>query len=137
MKYLAIDYGTKRIGVALSYGHLAEPLTIIENTSDVHQKIIDVCDENQVTDIVFGISEGDMAQMTRDFAAVVAEKTQLPIHFFDETMSSKEVESILRGSGKGMKQRSQPIDHYAAAHVLQQFLDAHLRSESSSEVVEG
>lgn len=128
MNYLAIDYGQKRIGIARSVGWLAEPVTIVHNTPDSIKHIAELCAEYQINEIVFGLSEGAMAEETKSFAHLLEEKVKLPIHFFDETMSSKEVEQMIRESGKKMKDRQAPIDHYAAAHVLQQFLDTHSSS---------
>ena len=123
MNYLAIDYGQKRIGIARSVGSFAEPVSIIHNNAEALKHIAELCAEFQIDEIVSGLSEGQMAEETKVFANELAEKVNLPIHFFDETMSSKEVEKMIRESGKKMKDRGEPIDHYAAAHVLQQFLN--------------
>lgn len=125
MNYLAIDYGKKRIGIARSVGWLAEPVSIIQHTPQSISQIALLCKEYPIDEIVFGLSEGEMAEETKVFANSLQEKVKLPIHFFDETMSSKEVQQMIRDSGKKMKDRQAPIDHYAAAHVLQQFLDSH------------
>lgn len=123
MNYLSIDYGQKRIGIARSLGWLAEPVEIVPQNEHAVERIEALCKEFQIEEIVCGLSEGEMAEETKVFADSVKNKLNLPIHFMDETMSSKEVEKMIRSSGKKMKDRQAPIDHYAAAHILQQFLD--------------
>jgi putative Holliday junction resolvase len=123
MNYLAIDYGKKRIGIARSIGWLAEPVKIIQHTQGALDEIAALCREYQIDELICGVSEGEMADETMAFAKILQDKVKLPLHFFDETMSSKEVEQMIRSSGKKMKDRGQPIDHFAAAHILQQYLD--------------
>lgn len=127
MNYLAVDYGQKRIGIARSVGWLAEPVKIITQSETAIDQIVELCKEFQIEEIVFGLSEGEMAEETQAFAQVLEQKVNLPIQFFDETLSSKEVQQMILASGKKMKDRQQPIDHFAAAHVLQQFLDGQTR----------
>jgi putative Holliday junction resolvase len=124
MNYLAIDYGTKRIGLARSIGWLAEPMMILSYSDKVVEQIYDLCKEYQIDELVVGISEGEMAEETKAFAEILKKKVELPLHYVDETLSSKEVTEMVRQSGKKMKDRREPIDHFAAAHVLQQFLDS-------------
>jgi putative Holliday junction resolvase len=123
MNYLGIDYGRKRIGLARSIGWMAEPMMIIHNSEETIRQIAEICDEYGIEELVFGLSEGEMAEETKVFAKEVSEEVQLPIHYIDETMSSKEVAQLVRAAGKKMKDRQAPIDHYAAAHILQLFLD--------------
>ncbi|MEO8581340.1 MAG: Holliday junction resolvase RuvX [Patescibacteria group bacterium] len=123
MNYLGIDYGTKRIGIARSVGWLAEPVIIVHQNADAIDQIVALCKEYQIDEIVCGVSEGEMAEATKVFAHALKEQVNLPIHFMDETMSSKEVQKMILASGKKMKDRQEPIDHYAAAHILQQFLE--------------
>lgn len=123
MKFLGIDYGTKRIGLAVSYGSLAEPFTIIENSELVIEKLLDVIQEEDITKIVMGISDRTMAEETRQFAEKLKKNVRIPIEFFDESFSSKQVQKKLIESQTKMSKRQQPIDHFAAAHVLQEYLD--------------
>lgn len=123
MKFLCIDYGTKRIGLAVSYGSLAEPFTIIENSELVIEKLLDVIQEEDITKIVMGISDRTMAEETRQFAEKLKKNVRIPIEFFDESFSSKQVQKKLIESQTKMSKRQQPIDHFAAAHVLQEYLD--------------
>jgi putative transcription antitermination factor YqgF len=122
-KILAIDYGTVRLGTALSYGTLAEPLTILANDNQLIDNLKKIIASECVTKIVFGLSENEMAEKTKVFSAQLAAATNLPVIFFDETLSSHEVTEKLKHLGKKNHHR-QHIDHFAAAHILQNYLDS-------------
>ncbi len=123
MKFLCIDYGTKRIGLAVSYGNLAEPLKIIDNSDLTIKNLVDLIEQEDITTIVMGISDRTMAEETRQFAEKLKKNVRIPIEFFDESFSSKQVQKKLIESQTKMSKRQQPIDHFAAAHVLQEYLD--------------
>jgi len=127
---LAIDYGLVRIGLAISLVGLAEPLKIIKNDASVTNPIIgpqaleelkNTIEEYQVDKIVLGISEQKMAEMTLDFLAHLKSIISLEIVLVDEALSSYEVEQKLKDLPK--KNRRQAIDHYAAALILENYLD--------------
>jgi putative Holliday junction resolvase len=122
-KVLALDFGTQRIGVAISYGSLAEPLTVLANTPQVMTQIIRLLDEHKVTQIVVGLSENQMAELTQKFVEELKKRTSLPIEFMDETLSSATVQEKLYAAGKRDLRQKGPIDHFAAAEVLQSYLD--------------
>lgn len=121
MKTLAIDYGTKRVGIAVSYASLAEPLVILDNDANLFKNILQLIQNHHVQQIVIGLSENEMAEKTRRFALLLQEKTTLPIFFNDETLSSYQVHEFLKLHC--LKERQSHIDHLAAAVILQNFLD--------------
>lgn len=121
MKTLGIDYGTKRVGVAVSYASLAEPLTILENDEHLLREVKKIVNEHKVKRIVVGLSENEMAKKTQAFAESLQNELKLPICFNDETLSSYQVHQFLRLHN--LKERQGPIDHLAAAVILQNFLD--------------
>lgn len=120
-KVLSIDYGTQRIGLAVSYHTLAEPLEIIKNHDGALTRIIELCQQNQVEKIIVGLSENEMAKKTEQFVAELKKVTDLPIEFFDETLSSHTVHQKLKTAKQS--KRSGNIDHYAASEFLQEWLD--------------
>ena len=122
-KILAIDFGTKRIGLALSHQGLAEPWQILENNTQVTDHLVDLIKKEKIEFILIGMSENKMAAKTAAFAKELNKKVDLPIEFTDETLSSHQVHHKLAMSKMKLKKRQAPIDHYAAAEFLQEWLD--------------
>ena len=131
---LGVDYGSKRIGLAISRGTLATPLLVIQNqpyfakASQGKQspitKIKKICEEEAVEKIVMGLSENEMAEKTKIFVKKLQAAIKLPLEYFDETLSSQAVEKKLKSQSIKKSKRSGAIDHYAAAEILQEWLDA-------------
>jgi|SRR5579859_1063783 len=119
---LAIDYGTSRIGLAISRGSLAEPLKILPNDEGFFVKLEKILVEENVERIIIGLSENTMADRTRQFVKKLESHTKIPVQFVDETLSSATVhEKMLLSKKRSVRQ--QPIDHFAAAEFLQEYLD--------------
>lgn len=118
---LGIDFGTVRVGVARSYGSLAEPLTILDNNDQLFTQVRQLCQEHQVTQIVVGISEGEMAEQTESFIEKLRQYVSLPIVTNDETLTSWSAEQKLRQVK--LQPRRQHVDALAAAEMLQDYLD--------------
>jgi putative Holliday junction resolvase len=123
-RMLGIDFGERRIGVALGVGALAVPLTIIEHTNraaDLDQ-IAEIASREAATAIVIGVplapdgGEGEQARLTRVFARDLQARVALPVHYQDERLSSFDARPIGR--------RGKPIDDLAAAAILQRYIDA-------------
>lgn len=129
---LAIDFGTKRIGLAISVATLADPLTIIPNDENSVAKIKEICAQENVKQLLVGVSEQVMAEKTKVFAQQLKEKIDLPLFFVDETLSSKETHQKLSSSQMKLSKRQGPIDHYAASLFLQEWLDYLWELPSSS-----
>jgi putative Holliday junction resolvase len=135
-KLLGLDLGTKTIGVAVSDGLrlTATPLETIARTKFTADaaRLLELIAENSAVAIVVGLplnmdgSEGPRAQSTRAFARNLAQKTPLPILFWDERLSSAAVERMLIAADTRRDRRSEVIDKLAAGYILQGFLD-HLR----------
>lgn len=127
---LALDYGEARIGVAVSRGRLAEPLLILANSPETIGQIFQLIKSENIGTILVGLSENQMAERTRDFVGNLQDflteqlDDEIPVVFFDETLSSQEVAKMLAKSGKKRSDRQQPQDHYVAAYLLDQYLDS-------------
>jgi putative holliday junction resolvase len=121
---LAIDFGTQRLGLAISRGTLAEPLTIVDNNEELLEKLKEICEKEQVTQLVVGVSEGKMEERSRSFGIKLSEMLHLPLEFADETLSSYQVHQQQKELGKSGPLRTH-IDHFAAATFLQEWLDTH------------
>ena len=122
-KILAIDYGTKRIGLAVSRVNLAEPLKILINNENIFINITEVVEKEKIELILVGISENKMAEKTLEFIQKLKNYISIPLEFADETLSSSIIHQKLANSHMRLKKRQQPIDHYAAAEILEEWLE--------------
>ncbi|MDH5533699.1 MAG: Holliday junction resolvase RuvX [Candidatus Pacebacteria bacterium] len=122
-KTLAIDFGTKRIGLAISFATLAEPLKIIPNNDKTFANLKKVIQEENAKQILLGLSEQEMAEKIKVFAKQLEKEVDIPIILYDETLSSKETHIKINNSHMKKSKKRQPIDHYAASHFLQEWID--------------
>ena len=125
MKYLAIDFGLRHLGLAVNFGLLVEPLGQIDylELEKVLIKIKKICEEHKIEKIVIGVSEGKMAKETRRFGQKLKKQINLPIIFQDETLTSQEAKQRLIESKVKKKKRATADHQVAAALILQAFLD--------------
>lgn len=126
MQLLGIDYGRKKIGLALSGGSLAEPFEVLKiKTIDEGVKLVgDIVEIKGVEKIVVGISEGEMGQEAKAFGDKVEYLSQKPVVFQDETLSTKDAQSLSIKAGVKRKKRKEMEDAYSAALILQSYIDA-------------
>lgn len=137
-KYKALigfDYGSKRLGVAVSDLLLmsATPYKIIQrrNIEVDLAEIKKIIQEKEVGGIVYGLplqmngEEGQTAQEVRKFAQRLAQEFNLPYYFWDERLSSAAVESVMiKEADLSRAKRKKSLDAGAAAYILQGCLDA-------------
>jgi len=145
MRYLGLDYGTKRIGVALSdeKGKMAFAYGVIANrgTEKVSAEIKKICVENSVGKIVLGKSlnyKGELNPIMAEiepFKTVLEKETSLPVIYENETLTSAEARRPLEGLRKRpavLSKRKSPekekkagmkVDASAAALILRNYLD--------------
>ncbi len=133
---LAIDYGKKRIGLAVSdtKGIIATPLKYINVTSEnktegilTYLKL--VIKEWNVKIMLIGLPQAfennhkKIQEEIKEFGQLVAEKTSLPVIYHDESYSSKKAEKVLHQSSRHIKRNKGKIDSIASAIFLQEFLN--------------
>ncbi len=120
MKILGIDYGRSKVGLALGESGLAEPLKVIHIASfdEAIQKIESEIEREKPDKIVVGISEGAMGAESKDFARRIGADT------FDETLTSQDAQRLSIEAGVRQKKRKGMEDAYAAALMLQNYLDS-------------
>lgn len=125
MSILGLDYGRSRIGIALADGPLAQPLRVIRATDKqkLTKEIARLIDQNKVTQIVIGVSEGAMGRESEEFAGYLKETFSLPVDLVDETLTSVEAQKKMIAGGKRKKARKDSLDAVAAALILQSWLD--------------
>lgn len=131
-KVLALDYGTKRIGVATNFGFLAEPLTVILNETDEQHPLLSpaalerlrqLVKEQHTQRLVVGVSEQAMAATSRRFAQQLKESLLLPVDLVDETLTSQAALQKMREAKLKKRKLQGPMDHYAAALILEEWLN--------------
>ena len=125
MKYLGIDYGRKKIGLAVSDGVIAEPLRILryEDIEVLREKLGKIISEFGIQIIVIGISEGEMGKESKEFGRVLEEKMKTPVIYQDESLSTRTAQELSIGAGIKRKKRKEMEDAYSAAIILQSYLD--------------
>jgi len=128
MRILGIDYGQRKIGLALATSKIAEPLGVIKylNWKSFVIRLIKILTEEKIEKIVIGISEAKSGRETRTFGEKLAKEISLPVEYFDETLSTQEAQKLSREAGIGCKKRTTLEDAYAAAVILQNCLDLKL-----------
>lgn len=134
-RLLGIDLGAKTIGMAVSDPGLtvASPVGTIRRakfTKDFETLVAAIAERN-VGGLVIGLpinmdgSEGPRCQSTRQFAANILERKEIPICFWDERLSTAAVERILvNEADMTRKRRGEVVDTMAAGYILQGALDA-------------
>lgn len=126
---MSIDYGSKRIGLAISdeLRLLAHPLGTIKNDSKAIEKIVSIVKEKNVDRVVIGIPKWDketkIIEEIQTFAKKLKNVLDLKIEFVNEFYSSKMAIEKLLSTGKKLKKFKNKLDTYAACIILQDYLD--------------
>ena len=122
MRILALDYGSARIGCAISdpSGTLVRPLTVVEPADAA--VVVELVAENEVERVVIGMPvqldgrEGEQAAETRRFGEQLAELIEVPVESYDERLTTKMAQASRRGGARSEE------DALAAAHLLESYL---------------
>ncbi len=133
-RYLGLDVGNRRIGVAVSdeLGLTARPVMTLERKRrrrDDLRSLARLCRRFDVAGIVVGHplhlsgEAGTQAAKTRVFAVELGEMTGLPIHLWDERLTTREAHRILYEAGRARQTHRKVVDQVAAALILQSFLE--------------
>jgi putative Holliday junction resolvase len=134
MRILALDHGTKRIGVAVSdeLKMIAQPLEFIpaEPFADFLTRLKEIIRSKEVEMILVGIprnmngSYGPAALKVQEFVAVLKETVAVPIQTWDERLTSAQANRFLIEADVRRSKRKEKVDQTAAAILLQSYLDA-------------
>jgi putative Holliday junction resolvase len=132
-RVLAIDFGTTRVGAAISdpQAAIASPLEVYERRNDAldagHYR--ELTREHDVTKVVIGLPvhnsgrEGQLARLAREWGRWLASITGLPVAFLDERFTSVEADNLMIESGLKRRKRNALRDKLAAQILLQGYLD--------------
>ncbi len=134
MRFLAIDLGDKRTGLAIGDDEtrVAAPLTVIElpRGDALIDAIADSIKDHGPDEIVIGLplnmdgTEGPQAKLVREFGEQLHQYCGLEVHYHDERLTSFAADQQMAGSGRTHKQKKRLRDALAAAEILRDFLDA-------------
>ena len=134
MRILAIDHGTKRIGIAISdeLQMIAQPMEYIlaEPFADFLHRLKQILQEKEVELILVGMprnmngSYGPAALKVRDFVATLNRAVTVPIKTWDERLTSAQANRYLIEGNVRRDKRKEKVDKMAAAILLQSFLDS-------------
>jgi putative Holliday junction resolvase len=141
-RFIALDLGAKRIGIAVSdeLGLTAQPvltLAVHRNRRDDLRSIARLARRFAVAGVVVGnplhlsSESSPRAAKTQQFAAELGELTGLPIHLWDERLTTHEAHQILYEAGHRRQDHEPVVDQVAAVLILQSFLDTRLRPPQS------
>lgn len=129
MRILGIDYGRKKIGLAVADGPLAEPWKTVrvKSSKEAVEKVSRVAQVSKISRVVVGISEGVMAEETEKFVSAIRDRL-LPIEVetFDETLTTQEAQRLSIEAGIARSKRKSLEDAFAAAVMLQSYLEEHV-----------
>lgn len=132
-RVLAIDYGRRRIGLAVSdaLGLFARPLATLQRTNrrDVLWRLRQIVRQHEIRRIVVGHplhldgTPGEMAVEAARFAARIEKQLGLPVELVDERLSSWEADQMLAAGRAATRQRTAELDQVAAAVILRDYLE--------------
>ncbi|WP_291322251.1 Holliday junction resolvase RuvX [Desulfonatronospira sp.] len=132
MKCLGIDFGLKRVGLAVSdpQGKMAFPLKTIHRGTreDLFNEIIEIINSLGIEAIVLGLPLGPEGQESlscrqiQNFRISLERRTAVPVHIINEACTSHEAELILKGRGVRGKNLKDQLDQAAAVLILDSFL---------------
>jgi len=134
-RVLAIDFGMKRMGLAVSdaLGITAQGLPTLERTriADDLERIAEVAREYEVERVVLGNpighsgNETTMSRRVAEFAGKLRRRLNCPVELWDERLTSAEAGRVLRESGMGIEKRRRAVDRVAATLLLEGYLEYH------------
>lgn len=133
-RFLALDVGSRRIGVAVSdeLGLTAQPVMTLQrrqHTREDLRSLARLARRFHVAGIVVGNplhlsgEESPRSAKTKAFAAELGELSGLPIHMWDERLSTQEAHEILYKAGRDRREHRQVVDQVAATLILESFLE--------------
>ena len=115
------------MGLALSVGKMAEPYEVVRY-SDIKllkEVLAEIVRKEKVDKLVVGISEGRSEEQAKDFGEEISKNLRLKVVYFDETLSTSKAQELSREAGIKRKKARALEDAFAAAVMLQGYLDSH------------
>ena len=134
MKYIGLDVGNKRIGVAVSddLGMFAHPLCTIKRKGikrDIDE-IEKICNEQGINKFVIGLPKnmdgivGEQGEKTIKFAEIIKSALNIEIIFWDERLSTKTAKDIMRSNNIKQIEKNEVVDMIAAVVILDNYISS-------------
>ena len=133
MRALGIDFGLKRVGLAVSdrTGTLVSPYKTIERTTRgaLFDELLEIIQKESVEAIVVGLPlsmDGEdtlTTRQARNFADSLGRRTELPLHLMDERLTSAQAEEELNAAGMRGKKKKMALDSQAAVVILRSWIE--------------
>lgn len=146
MRIMGLDFGSKTVGVAISDELLitAQGVEIIRRKEEnklrqTCARIEELIKEYDVEEIVLGLpknmnaTEGVRAELTREFQDKLERRTGLPVHLWDERLTTVAADKIMMEAGIRREHRREHVDRIAATLILQGFLDRRAMEKNTPE----
>jgi len=127
MKILGIDYGRRKIGIAIGDTQtlMAEPLMTVKNFKFLILNLKSILNDQMIKKIVVGTPGGKIQAEIEKFGQGIRKETGVSVEYFDETLTTQDAQKILIASGRKRKSRKEKEDSVAAAIMLQLFIEGH------------
>jgi putative Holliday junction resolvase len=133
MRFMGLDFGDKRIGIAVSddQGQIAMPKDTLQRSGKVKyiERLAELADQENVGEILVGMpvsmdgSHGPQAQKVMQFVQRLRQRVEIPVVVWDERLTTVAAERILIEGNLSRSRRRRVIDKVAAAYMLQSYLD--------------
>lgn len=146
IRIMGLDFGSKTVGVAVSdpLGITAQGIEIVRRTSEnklrkTLARIEALVAEYQVTEFVLGLPKnmnnmsGERVEKTMEFKAMLERRTGLPVHMWDERLTTVAADRTLIEAGVRRENRKEYVDMLAAVYILQGYLDSLERKKNDEE----
>jgi putative Holliday junction resolvase len=134
MRILALDHGSKRIGLAISdeMAVIAQPLEYLpaHPLEDFLKRLKEIIDSRQVGEVLVGLPRnmngtyGPAAEKAREFVAALKQVLTIPVGTWDERLTTAQANRPLIEGGMRRDKRRERVDQTAAALLLQSYLDS-------------
>ncbi|WP_341281815.1 Holliday junction resolvase RuvX [Paenibacillus sp. FSL H8-0537] len=134
MRTMGLDYGDRNIGVAVSdpFGWTAQGLEVVKKRRDNGEldRLAEIAQQYEVSEIVLGLPKnmnntiGPRGEISIEFAEQLRQKLHLPVHLWDERLTTVAAERTLIEADVSRKKRKLVVDKMAATLILQNYLDS-------------
>jgi putative Holliday junction resolvase len=145
-RILAIDYGRRRVGLAISdpMQIIAQglPTLLINSPRDIIKWVLDQRDAREIERIVLGLPRslsggiGPMGEEVTEFSRALEKRVRIPVTLMDERMTSRQAHATFAEAGKKLKGRKEAIDKISATILLQQYLESVNPSPDAADLAE-